>query len=77
MEEVVKKEVIKLLDSGIIYHFCDNISVSPLYVVPRKEGLMVVPNEKNKLILMRVSLVQIMPVKTFFKSSGVDPFSWI
>ena len=36
MKEVVKKEVIKLLDSGIIYPISDSPWISPVQVVPKK-----------------------------------------
>jgi hypothetical protein len=50
MRQVVKKEVIKLLDAGIIYPVLDSEWVSPVHCVPKKEGLTVVKNEKNELI---------------------------
>ncbi|GJU58822.1 putative nucleotidyltransferase, ribonuclease H [Tanacetum coccineum] len=53
MKEVVKKEVIKLLDAGIIYPISDSPWVSPVQVVPKKGGMTVVRNEKNELIPQR------------------------
>jgi hypothetical protein len=53
MREVVKKEVIKLLDAGIIYPVPHSEWVSPVHCVPKKGGLTVVKNEKNELILQR------------------------
>jgi hypothetical protein len=53
MREVVKKEVIKLLDAGIIYPVPHSEWVSPVHCVPKKEGLTMVKNEKNELILQR------------------------
>ncbi|GJV84139.1 reverse transcriptase domain-containing protein [Tanacetum coccineum] len=53
MKEVVKKEVIKLLDAGIIYPIYDSPWVSPIQVVPKKGGMTVVRNEKNELIPQR------------------------
>jgi hypothetical protein len=50
MREVVKKEVIKLLDAGIIYPVLHSEWVSPVHCVPKKGGLTVVKNEKNDLI---------------------------
>jgi hypothetical protein len=35
MQEVVRAEVIKLLDAGIIYHIFDSKWVSPIHVVPK------------------------------------------
>jgi hypothetical protein len=49
MQEVVKKEVIKLLDVGIIYPVPHSKWVSPVLSVPKKGGLTVVKNEKNEL----------------------------
>ena len=45
MKEVVKKEVLKLLENGIIYPISDSKWVSPIHVVPKKSGLTVVQNE--------------------------------
>ena len=53
MKEVVKAEVIKLLDAGIIYPIFDSSWVSPVQVVPKKGGMTVVTNEKNELIPTR------------------------
>ena len=53
MREVVKKEVLKLLHAGIIYPVQDSEWVSPVQIVPKKGGMMVVRNERNKLIPQR------------------------
>jgi hypothetical protein len=53
MREDVKKEVLKLLHAKIIYHVPHNEWVSPIQVVPKKEGVTVVKNEKNELIPQR------------------------
>ncbi|XP_022004335.1 uncharacterized protein LOC110901879 [Helianthus annuus] len=53
MQDVVKKEVIKLLDAGLIYPISDSVWVSPVQVVPMKGDITVVPNDRNKLILTR------------------------
>jgi hypothetical protein len=50
MREVVKKEVIKLLDAEIIYPVPHSEWVSPVHRVPKKGGLTMVKNEKNELI---------------------------
>ncbi|XP_022846278.1 uncharacterized protein LOC111369022 [Olea europaea var. sylvestris] len=50
MQEVVRKEVSKLLDARIIYPISDSHWVSPVQVVPKKGGITVVPNENNELI---------------------------
>jgi hypothetical protein len=53
MREVVKKEVIKLLDAGIIYSVPHSEWVSLVHYGPKKGGLTVVKNEKNELIPQR------------------------
>ncbi|GJV31746.1 hypothetical protein Tco_1392146, partial [Tanacetum coccineum] len=53
IKEVVKKEVIKLLDAGLIYLISDSPWVSPVQVVPKKGGMTIVKNEKNELIPQR------------------------
>ena len=53
MKEVVKKEVLKLLDAGMIYPISDSSWVSHVHVVPKKGGMTVVANEKNELIPTR------------------------
>jgi len=53
MKEVVRNEVIKLLDNGIIYPTSDSKWVSPTQVVSKKSGVTVITNEKNELIPTR------------------------
>jgi hypothetical protein len=53
MREVVKKEVLKLLKAGVIYHVSDIEWVSPVQVVPKKGGMMVVRSDENELIPQR------------------------
>ncbi|GJR54500.1 reverse transcriptase domain-containing protein [Tanacetum coccineum] len=53
MQEVVKKEIIKLLYTGIIYPIADSPWVSPIHCVPKKGGITVVTNEKDELVLTR------------------------
>nr|GEY22203.1 DNA-directed DNA polymerase [Tanacetum cinerariifolium] len=50
IHEVIKKEVIKLLDAGMIYPMW----VSPIHCVPKKGGITVVVNENNELIQTRL-----------------------
>nr|XP_028952487.1 uncharacterized protein LOC103407978 [Malus domestica] len=50
MMEVVKKEVIKLLDVGIIYPISDSKWVSPIQVVSKRSGVTVVKNEASELV---------------------------
>ena len=55
MKEVVKKEVLKLLDVDVIYPIADSKWVSPTQVVPKKSGVTMVANEHNELIPTRVT----------------------
>ena len=50
MEEVVKHEVLKLLDVGIIYPTSDSKWVNLTTVVPKKSKINVVKNEKDEQI---------------------------
>nr|GEV57836.1 reverse transcriptase domain-containing protein [Tanacetum cinerariifolium] len=50
IHEVIKKEVIKLLDAGMIYPISDSSWISPIHCVPKKGGITVVENESNELI---------------------------
>ncbi|KAL4281705.1 hypothetical protein GQ457_03G016670 [Hibiscus cannabinus] len=53
MKEVVRKEILKWLDAGIIYPISDSEWVSPVQCVPKKGGITVISNEKNELIPTR------------------------
>ncbi|GKD61246.1 reverse transcriptase domain-containing protein, partial [Tanacetum coccineum] len=54
IHDVIKKEVEKLLDAGLIYLISDSPWVSPVYCVPKKGGFTVVENDENKLIPTRL-----------------------
>ncbi|GJV23460.1 reverse transcriptase domain-containing protein [Tanacetum coccineum] len=54
IHEVIKKEVIKLLDARLIYPIFDSPWVSPVHCVPKKGGMTVVENEDNELIPTRL-----------------------
>jgi len=43
-----------LLKAGIIYPISDSAWVSPVHVVPKKEGTTVVKNENNEQIPTRI-----------------------
>ncbi|GJW03765.1 reverse transcriptase domain-containing protein [Tanacetum coccineum] len=49
IHEVIKKEVIKILDARLIYPISDSPWVSPIHCVPKKGGMTVVENEDNEL----------------------------
>nr|GEZ12315.1 DNA-directed DNA polymerase [Tanacetum cinerariifolium] len=53
VQDVVKNEIMKLLDSGLIYPISDSLWVSPIHVVPKKGGMTIVLNDNNELILSR------------------------
>ena len=53
MKEVVRKEVIKLIEDGIIYTIADSKWVSHVHCVPKKGGITVVPNDENELVAQR------------------------
>ena len=50
MKEVVRNEILKLLEAGIIYPVAHSRWVSHFHRVPKKEGATIVPNDKNELI---------------------------
>ena len=50
MKDVVKKEIIKLLDAGIIYPISDSPWVSPVHCVPKKGGMTIITNDRNELV---------------------------
>ncbi|GJW11315.1 reverse transcriptase domain-containing protein [Tanacetum coccineum] len=52
--EVIKKEVLKLLDAEMIYPISDSPWVSPVHCVPKKGGIIIVANEENELIPTRL-----------------------
>ncbi|GKB37527.1 reverse transcriptase domain-containing protein [Tanacetum coccineum] len=54
IHEVIKKEVVKLLDAGLIYPISDSPWVSPVHCVPKKGGMTFVKNEDNELIPTRL-----------------------
>nr|GEX08905.1 hypothetical protein [Tanacetum cinerariifolium] len=50
IHDVIKNEVLKLLNAGLIYPISDSPWVSPVYYVPKTGGFTVVENEENELI---------------------------
>jgi len=60
MKEVVKKDVQKLLEAGMIYPISDNVWVIHVQMVPKKNEVTVIHNDKNKLIPTRTVTVWIM-----------------
>ncbi|XP_049381305.1 uncharacterized protein LOC125845836 [Solanum stenotomum] len=56
MKELVRKEVIKWLDTGILYPISNSNWVSLVQCVPKKGGMTMVKNEKNELTPTRTML---------------------
>nr|GEX69044.1 reverse transcriptase domain-containing protein [Tanacetum cinerariifolium] len=54
IHDVIKKEVKKLLDAGLIYPISDSPWVSPVHCVPKNEGMTVIKNDENKLVPTRL-----------------------
>lgn len=54
MQEVVRKEVLKLLDAGMIYAIFYSDWEFPTQVVSKKGGMMVVQDNRNELIATRL-----------------------
>ena len=55
LQEVVRIEVLKLLQAGIIYPISDSTWVSPTQVVPKKSGVTTVKNEKGEELSTRLT----------------------
>jgi len=53
MKEEVRKEVLKLLEAGLIYPISDSSWISPIQVIPKKGGMKVIRNDRNELIPTR------------------------
>ena len=53
MKEVVRKEVLKWLDTRVIYPISDSAWVSTVQVVPKKGGTTVIRTENNILLPSR------------------------
>ncbi|XP_070039345.1 uncharacterized protein [Nicotiana tomentosiformis] len=57
IQEVVKKEIIKWLDAGVVYPISDSLWTSPVQCVPKKRGMTIRGllqfNDKNELIPTR------------------------
>nr|GEV33363.1 reverse transcriptase domain-containing protein [Tanacetum cinerariifolium] len=54
IHDVIKQEVIKLLEAGLIYLIFDSPWVTPVHCVPKKGGFTVMENENNELIPTRL-----------------------
>ena len=54
MKEVVRTEILKLLEACIIYPIADSRWVSQVYCFPKNGGFTIVPKDKNELIQNRI-----------------------
>nr|GFC81777.1 reverse transcriptase domain-containing protein [Tanacetum cinerariifolium] len=54
IHDVIKKEVKKLLDAGLIYSISDSPWVRPVHCVPKKGGMTVIKNDENELVPIRL-----------------------
>nr|GEU81481.1 reverse transcriptase domain-containing protein [Tanacetum cinerariifolium] len=54
--DVIKQEVLKLLDAGLIYSISDSPWVSLVHCVSKKGGSTIAKNEENELILTRLGM---------------------
>nr|GFD20832.1 reverse transcriptase domain-containing protein [Tanacetum cinerariifolium] len=54
IHDIIKKEVEKLLDAGLIYPISDSPWVSHVHCVPKKGGMIVIKNNKNELVPTRL-----------------------
>jgi hypothetical protein len=54
-QEVMKKEILKLLTAGIIYPISDSEWVSPIHVVPKKSGIKVAENDMGDQVPVRLA----------------------
>jgi type IV secretory pathway VirB3-like protein len=72
MREVVK-EVLKLLKAGVIYLVSDSEWVSPVQVVLKKGGMIVIRNEKNELILQWMVTLVIIRSRSIWMTRARPP----
>ncbi|GJU81384.1 hypothetical protein Tco_1283749 [Tanacetum coccineum] len=54
VQDVVKNEIVKLINSRLIYLISDSPWVSLIHVIPKKGGMIVVLNDDNELIPSRM-----------------------
>nr|GEY19525.1 reverse transcriptase domain-containing protein [Tanacetum cinerariifolium] len=54
IHDVIKKEVEKLLDAGLIYPISDSPWVRPVHCVPKKGGMTIITNDENELVPTRL-----------------------
>ena len=53
MKDVVRKEVIRLLEGGIIYPISDSKWVNPVHSIPKHGGITIIQNDKYEVLPSR------------------------
>jgi len=56
MQEVIRAEILKLIDIGIIYPISDSQWVSPVHAIPKKSGFTIMENEDKELVQTRLPI---------------------
>ena len=56
MQEIIRAEILKHVDNGIIYPIFNSQWISHVHVVPKKFSFTVVENEKKELIQTRLPM---------------------
>nr|GEW79854.1 reverse transcriptase domain-containing protein [Tanacetum cinerariifolium] len=72
IHDVIKQEVIKLLEAGLIYPISNSPWVSPVHCVPKKRGFTVVENEDNELISSRLVTELSLPFRKDAEEQGIE-----
>nr|GEZ10602.1 reverse transcriptase domain-containing protein [Tanacetum cinerariifolium] len=72
IHDVIKKEVEKLLDAGLIYPISDSPWVSPIHCVPKKGGMNVIKNDENELVPTRLVTDAFIAIDDEPISSNID-----
>nr|GEZ47766.1 reverse transcriptase domain-containing protein [Tanacetum cinerariifolium] len=71
--DLIKNQILKLLDAGLIYLISDSPWVSLVHCVPKKGGFTIVENEENELILTRLVMGWRMCIDYRYFQIPVDP----
>ncbi|GJX36227.1 putative reverse transcriptase domain-containing protein [Tanacetum coccineum] len=72
IHEVIKAEVIKLLDAGLIYPISDSPWVSPVHVIPKKGGMTMISKNGIEVDRAKVDVIAKLPSPTTVK--GIRSF---
>nr|GEW46059.1 reverse transcriptase domain-containing protein [Tanacetum cinerariifolium] len=74
IQEVIKKEVIKLLDAEMIYLISNSPWVSPIHFVPKKGGITVVENDNSELTPTRIVYTDHSTLKYLLSKQDAKPW---